>query len=137
VATDLDSLFDRLGRFKRDWLSRGWSWDRRLDCVASTFDIMDIDAARQLVTDLFPEAWTPANLKRAPDLVTEVADATGGVRSDQVLYAMPEIRGVLPYGLWWPWGSEGSNISMRVGLAGPGARNEIIRLRRTFGALED
>ncbi len=137
MPSELDSLFERLTRFRSAWVSRGWSWDKRLDCVASTFDLLHIEEARRVAVSLFTEEWTSASLRAAPPLVVEVAEATGGVRSDQVLYALPEVRGVLAYGLWWPWGSDGTNISLRVGITGPSARGEVVRLRQIFGALED
>jgi len=67
----------------------------------------------------------------------DVAEATGGVRSDQLLYAAPEVDGLIAYGLWWPWGGEGTNISMRVGLTGHTSFEDVTKLRQAFNALDD
>jgi hypothetical protein len=131
-------LFDALGRFRKAWVSRGWSWDRRFECVASTFDTSRIGEARDAVADVFPYEWTSKTLKRAPDGVQMVAEMTGGVRTDQLIYAMSdEDHEVVCYALWWPWGGENSKtISLRVGLHGASYDN-VMLLREVFGALDD
>lgn len=116
-------------------MSRGWSWDRRFECVASTFSLADADQARRLVVEVLTDEWTSVSLSNAPPLIAEVAEATGGVRSDQLLFATPNAR-VIAYGLWWPWGGEGTNISMRVGLAGQISEDDMAKLREVFGALD-
>ncbi len=133
-----DPLFDALGRFRQAWVSRGWSWDRRFDCVASTFDLTLIGSARDAVTGAFPHEWTSKTLKRAPEMVRLVAEMTGGVRPDQLIYAMSDDddEAVVCFALWWPWGGEGSNISLRVGLYGA-SFEEVTQLRELFGAMDD
>jgi hypothetical protein len=69
--------------------------------------------------------------------VAEVAEMTGGVRSDQFLYAMDEADGILAYGLWWPWGGEGSNISLRIGIAGDTSYDDVVKVRQIFNAMDD
>ncbi len=131
-------LFDALGRFHEAWVSRGWSWDRRFECVASTFDITRVGEARDAVADVFPYEWTSKTLKRAPDGVRMVAEMTGGVRSDQLIYAMSDDDDVVPvcFALWWPWGGEGTNISLRVGLY-DAPYDHVQRLRELFGVMDD
>lgn len=136
MANDRTELLASLGAFRTQWVSLGWSWDRRFECVASTFAYALADEARQAVSTAFPLVWKTATLKDAPALVTEIATATGGVRSDQVLYSTPEVDRIVAYGLWWPWGSGGTNISMRVGLTGPAAHSAMNELREVFGALD-
>jgi hypothetical protein len=137
LPQDLEALFARLTRFRGVWVSRGWSWDKRLDCVSSTFDVTITDEARRAVVDHFTEEWTSSSLRSAPPLVAEIAEATGGVRNGQALFTLPEVSGVMAYGLWWPWGGEGTNISMRVGLAGRTSHDRVWRLRTVFGATDD
>jgi len=137
LITSLDSLFDGLGRLAGAWVSHGWSWDRRFECVASTFAVTHAEEARGLVMGVLTEPWTSKTLHRAPSLIVGVAELTGGVRSDQAIYSTPEVDGVIAYGLWWPWGGEGSNISMRIGLAGPVSYDDMLRLREIFGAPDD
>jgi hypothetical protein len=130
-------VFDSLRRLQRAWVSRGWSWDRRLDCAASTFDKTHAQEAATAIRASFPHQWTSATLRGAPEVIADVAEATGGVRSDQYLYTMDIVDGVLAYGLWWPWGGEGTNISLRVGLGGRASFDEQLELRKIFGALDD
>lgn len=133
LPAELDEIFARLKRFRGAWVSGGWSWDRRLDCVASTFDIADADEARRLLTSLFAEEWTSVTLADAPSLIIDVAETSGGVRSDQLLFATPDAS-VIAYGLWWPWGSGATSISMRVGLLGRISEDDMMMLREIFGA---
>lgn len=103
--------------------------------MASTFGLEDADRARGLVSTLLTETWTAATLPQASPLIADLADATGGVRADQVLFASPDAR-VIAYGLWWPWGGEASNISLRLGLVGQVSEAEMEKLRELFGTLD-
>lgn len=132
-----DALFQALRRFRHAWVSHGWSWDRRLECAASTFDLARSQEARKAAAVLFTEEWNHRTVKGAPELVQHVAETSGGVRSDQILLSTDEVDGMIGYGLWWPWGGEGSNISMRVGLAGSAGYSELVELREIFGVLDD
>ena len=132
--TTEDELFRDLSRFSQEWVAHGWSWDGRFECAASTFSYSLADEARGLVERLFPDRWTNVSLTQAPLIVQEVASATGGVRSDQMLYSAPPIDELVVYGLWWPWGAEGTNISMRVGLTGDPTPGQMMRLRTAFRA---
>jgi len=78
-----------------------------------------------------PVEWSETTLRKAPPVIHEVADATGGVRADQLLLATSSISGVIAYGLWWPWGN-GVNISLRVGLAGSNTERDNVKLRTLF-----
>lgn len=134
MATNQDELFEELGSFSKLWVAHGWSWDGRFECVASTFSHSHAEEAQGLVEDVFPQRWNHITLSDAPPLVSAVASATGGVRSDQMLYSAPPIEGLVVYGLWWPWGSGGTNISMRVGLTGRTSPAHMMRLQTAFRA---
>lgn len=136
MANELESLFDRLRVFRGGWVSRGWSWDRRFTCVASTFGTGEAEEALRLVTTALPVQWTSTSLPKAPLLIAEIAEETGGVRSDQLLFASPE-SSVMGYGLWWPWGGLAGNISMRVGITGRISDADMMSFRQVFGALDD
>jgi hypothetical protein len=136
VATTQDDLFVELSRFSKLWVAHGWSWDGRLNCVASTFSHAHVDEAHGLVEGVFPERWTDTTVANAPSVVNAMATATGGVRSDQMLYSAPPIDGLVLYGLWWPWGAGGTSISMRIGLTGRSSDAHTMRLRTAFRALE-
>lgn len=135
--TGREGLFEALRRFRDAWVSHGWSWDRRLECVASTFDVARSGEARSAASILFTSEWGHRSLANAPEVVTQVAQMSGGVRPDQILLSTDELDGVIAYGLWWPWGAEGTNISMRVGLAGDVGYSEQIQLRTLFDTLDD
>ena len=134
MSAELTSLFDRLRSIQSAWVARGWSWDRRFECVASTFDVVDAPQARELVSSALDEVWNHGDRFEARAM--GMAEATGGLRSDQLLFTTPEAS-VIAYGMWWPWGSEVSNISMRVGLTGRVSFSEHEQLRQLFGALDD
>ena len=136
MVTTQDELFVELGRFSKRWVAHGWSWDGRLDCVASTFSHAHLEEARSLVEDVFPERWTDSTLMDASSVVSAVASATGGVRSDQLLYSAPPLNGIVLYGLWWPWGAGGTSISMRIGLTGHPSPAQMMQLRTAFGATD-
>ena len=70
-------------------------------------------------------------------MVSDVAEMTGGVRSDQFLYSTEEIDGMVAYGLWWPWGGEGTNISFRIGVAGDTSFDDTMTIRKIFNAIDD
>lgn len=133
MASEIESLFERLRSFRASWVSRGWSWDRRFECVASTFGNADAAHAHRLVAAVLTDEWNGHTLPNASPLLAELAEATGGVRSDQLLFATPTGR-VMAYGLWWPWGGEGTNISMRIGLVGQFSEDDMATLREIFGA---
>lgn len=127
----VEPLFESLARFRQGWPKRGWSWDTRLSCVASSFGVDLVDEARTALELGFPHSWTHRTLSRAPAVVLQIAERTGGVRNDQMLFATEPHGGVIAFGLWWPWGDD-TTISYRIGIAGSGHDLEE-RLRDTFG----
>jgi hypothetical protein len=129
------ALYDVLSRMRDSWPGGGWSWDGRLSCIASTFNVDVIPEARQAAALALPVEWNESNLRKAPALVHEIADVSGGVRSDQLVLTASPVSGVLAYGLWWPWGN-GINLSLRVGLAGTASDRDQQRLRELFRVKE-
>jgi hypothetical protein len=124
-------LFDALSRFRQGWPKRGWSWDSRLSCAASSFGVDIADEARTALKVAFPHSWTHRTISRSPGVLQQIAERTGGIRSDQVLFSTEPCAGVIAFGLWWPWGDD-TTISYRIGMAGGGSDLED-RLRETFG----
>jgi hypothetical protein len=116
VPNPLDPIFNALAQLRADWPKRGWSWDSRLNCVASSFDSVMVEQAEAAIAKAMPTLWTHRTIAEAPRRIREVGESSGGVRSGQLVYARAEATTVVPYGLWWPWGNE-STISLRVGLA--------------------
>lgn len=129
------ALFESLAPLRERWPGGGWSWDTRFSCVSSSFNAELAHEARAAVHAAFAQEWTARSLAKAPSLVREVADNTGGVRPDQVLYCSDTVGGTIVFGLWWPWGDD-VTISFRVGLAGFAAAREEFQLRDTFNALD-
>lgn len=124
----LSDWLTALGRVRKNWPTRGWSFDNRFMCLASTFRSDVAPQARSQIAQVLPTEWSEATLRLAPQPVRDIAARTGGVRSGQYLFthviADPAQAGrasapVIAYGLWWPW-EEGSTISIRVGLDGAG-----------------
>jgi len=108
-------LFDRLSKMRAAWPARGWSWDGRFECIASSIAALNEAKARAAAAEALPTIWTQPTLPRAPLRIQQLAEATGGVRSGQALLVSDAPGGFVAYGLWWPWG-DGVSISLRVGL---------------------
>ncbi len=132
-----DSLFHALPTFQSAWPAGGWSWDNRFECIASTIAQGVSAKGWSVAIALFPHVWEERNLSNAPPAVAKVAAATGGVRRGQFLLSTEAVDGLLMFGLWWPWGDEGSNISMRLGFTGNATRDETLRFRNLFKVRDD
>jgi hypothetical protein len=124
-------LFESLARFRQSWPKRGWSWDGRVSCIASSFGVDLADEARATLASVFPHSWTHRTITRAPAILQQIAERTGGIRSDQALYSTDPFGGAIAFGLWWPWGDD-TTISYRIGIAG-GSYELEEQLRDTFG----
>ena len=129
------ALFEKLGQFRKNWIKGGWSWDSRFSCVASSFNVDFEVEARAVVLAYLPHEWSSKTISGAPQATRDVAEATGGVRTDQRLYTMDQTGRLLAFGLWWPWGDE-ITVSLRLGLGGYVGELDYVRLRETFEALE-
>lgn len=131
----LQPTFEALGRMKSKWPGRGWSWDPRLNCVASSINVELSSEALAAASSAFPREWTITNLATAPSIVRAAAEGTGGIRPDQILMTMEPLGSNLVYGLWWPWGDD-VTVSFRVGMNGPVLTREEVqtRFRELFGA---
>jgi hypothetical protein len=125
------AVFDALSRFRISWPRRGWSYDNRVQCVASTFDAEFAREARTLVQTLLPHVWTDRTLPSAGDLFVEIARRTGGVRSTQLIFGADPVGRLILYGLWWPW-ENGNTISLRIGLEGA-SQGDLMELCSAFG----
>jgi hypothetical protein len=132
MATPHQELFAALARLRAAWPQRGWSYDNRFQCVASSFSADQATTARTLVTTLFPYIWTSRTLATAPAMFAQIAERTGGVRSAQQLLGADPVGRLVPYGLWWPW-EEGTTISLRIGLDNA-SMAETIEFSGVFGA---
>ena len=131
AATDV--LFTALLLLKEHWPMGGWSWDSRLSCVSSSFSVSNEPDARRALSSALRFRWTDRTIESAPPAVQELAEATGGVREGQELFATEEFDGSIAFALWWPWGDE-NTVSVRAGVAGARISEEETRLRDVFRA---
>ncbi|MFI5300377.1 MAG: hypothetical protein ACHREM_20000 [Polyangiales bacterium] len=132
MASPHQPLLDALRTFRTSWPRRGWSFDGRVQCVASTFDAEFAPQAKLLIETVLPHVWTERTLATASPLIARVASRTGGIRSTQMIFGADPIGHVTAYGLWWPW-EEGRTISLRIGVEG-GSSNDVNDLCTVFGA---
>ena len=129
----VDSLFAAMKDLRGSWPSRGWSWDKRLSCVTSSFSAETEETARRAIAVALPTEWTSATIGEAPAALQDLAERTGGLRAGQLIFVSAPAGSTFLYGLWWPWG-DGMTTSGRIGLGGSGAtQNALQRLRDTFG----
>lgn len=133
-GSSTDRMFRALQRFRGAWVKQGWSWDYRVNCVASSFHVDMSEDAERSVTGTFNEVFDHRSLARAPEALQEAAEAVGGIRADQRIYTLATGGRLSPYALWWPWGDE-ITISLRVGLAGYSGDQDFQRLQSEFNAL--
>jgi hypothetical protein len=123
-----------LKELRAKWPSRGWSWDGRLQCVSSSFQVEFEAQARSAVVLVLATEWRSSTVDRAPPVVRDLATRTGGLRSGQMILTGDPVAAVFLYGLWWPWG-DGMTTSLRIGLAGNHVSEDAFQsLREVFGA---
>ena len=126
-------LFGAMKELRASWPSRGWSWDTRLACVTSSFNVEFEAKARTAVTTALSTEWTSATILRASPALRDLAERTGGLRAGQFIFSSAGIGANFAYGLWWPWG-DAMTTSLRIGLGGSGLREDAFqRLRDVFG----
>jgi hypothetical protein len=126
-------LLEALKRLRASWPQRGWSWDGRFSCVTSTFNSDLEPRARASIAMALTTEWTPTTISQASAPLRDVVERTGGMRSGQIFFASAAVGRAFTFGLWWPWG-DGMATSLRIGVGGPDAREEVqARLRDAFG----
>jgi hypothetical protein len=124
-------VLDAFRRLRGEWPARGWSYDDRFECAASSFDADFAPQARVLLAPLFPHAISERTLASASPPIREVAARTGGIRAAQMIFGAPPVGALTPFALWWPW-EEARTISLRVGLDGA-SRAQLEELCDCFG----
>lgn len=129
----IQPIFETLSALRKEWVMTGWSWDARNSCVCSSFGADQEERALAAIQLAFPLEYDAGTLKTAEPEVQDLADRTGGLRSDQLLFAKKPVSYTFAYGLWWPWGDD-LTISFRIGLAGHYAADELSTLQAEFHA---
>jgi hypothetical protein len=126
------AVVELLGRVKAAWPPGRWEWDGRFGCALTTVNKDTETAGQAALTAQLGEAWTRKTLEKAPPLVQQVCNGTGGLKGAQLAFAAA-IAEVVVYALWWPWG-DGATISVRVGVvSGDASRNLAPEVRAAFG----
>ena len=126
------TLFQSLSAYRQQWPGGGFSWDSRLMCVASSFSVDLENEARAAVTRVFRFQWNARTIRTSPELVQEIGEQVGGLRSDQILVATEPNEALMAYGLWWPWGDD-VTISFRIGMSGLSSTRYEEDFRELFG----
>jgi hypothetical protein len=136
TGSSLDSLSNVLGALKNlraSWPSRGWSWDKRVSCVTSSFVVEFEAKARSVAQVVMPSEFTSSTIGRAPQALRDLAERTGGLRAGQLILTTNSPGSGFAYALWWPWG-DGMTTSARIGLGGTfGGESSLEKLRDVFG----
>jgi hypothetical protein len=134
AASATDRIFIELEKLRRVWPKKGWSWDYRFNCVASSFHVDLTEECEQALLSVFPDTFDHRTMDRAPEYITEMVESVGGVRPDQRIFTLRSGARLIPYALWWPWGDE-ITISLRVGLAGYVGDADTQRMQVDFQAI--
>ena len=82
-----DQLFGRLDQFKERWPKKGWSWDYRVSCVASSFHVDMTQECHEALVRTLPDVYDYKTINKASPAVRQIAEQVGGVRSDQLIYS--------------------------------------------------
>jgi len=115
----VQAFLQNVAAIRKTWPARGWSWDNRINTIASTFRSDNAPQAKSAIAPLLPFEYNSVSINTASAAVRELSKLHGGIRSGQILYIAPLAGGAHGFGLWWPW-EEGSTISMRIGVDGAG-----------------
>jgi hypothetical protein len=126
------AILDGFTRLRAAWPHRGWTYDNRFECVASSFEADFAPTARRLIAPSFPQGFSDRTLTSASVAIRAAAERTGGVRAAQMIFGGEPIGRLTPYALWWPW-EEAQTISLRVGLEGA-KYADLAELCACFGA---
>jgi len=124
-------LLEALGQLKAAWPSPEWTWDHRFKCITSSLGSEASTELRRLLEPFVPSVWTPETFPTAPPEVQALRERCGDVRPGQLLLTGPVLAGMVPFGMWWPWG-DGSKVSVRLGVAGSDRQKELYPLIRTL-----
>jgi hypothetical protein len=121
---DWEPVLEALKKMRAKWPTRGWSWDSRFTCAASSFSGDYEEEARDAIALAMPTMWLPATLGQASAPLRDLAESTGGLRAGQMLFSggspthpTTGVAALVCYGLWWPWRDQ-RMVSLRVGFCG-------------------
>lgn len=82
----------------------------------AVFEAKDLDALSSLVKNTLGEPLKPPGKDmRLPRKVQELLDQMGGIRREQSFYLKEEETGEYVYVALWPWQSDPSKITLKLG----------------------
>jgi hypothetical protein len=90
-----------------------WSWDEQFSGVLAQFSVSDKDKVLGILGRFMGDKWDESEIKRAPEIVTQLAENMGGIRLGQLLFTTDASKNIFIFGAWWPW-QDGQTISLRV-----------------------
>src|SRR5206468_2065072 len=85
VSESWTPLFDAFRSLRTAWPKHGWSWDGRLTCISSSFNVEVETSARAAAAIALPAEFTPLTIHKAPAALQDLAERTGGLRAGQLL----------------------------------------------------
>ncbi|MDY6986774.1 MAG: hypothetical protein SWQ30_01855 [Thermodesulfobacteriota bacterium] len=91
-----------------------WSWDEPLVAVLAQFSVNDRDKVLGCLGPFMGAKWDESEIEKAPEIVRQLAEDMGGLRSGQLLFTTDAGKDVFIFGAWWPW-QDDQTISLRVG----------------------
>jgi hypothetical protein len=114
-----------------------WNWDGRFGTVLAEFGAGKKENIRPILERSLGTTWDSSNIGNAPDIVREINNHLGGLRSGQLLFTSDPGREPFIFCAWWPWG-DGKVISIRIASAGgelsdPEKAEKIQMLKEWFG----
>jgi hypothetical protein len=90
-----------------------WKWDSRFGAVLAEFGTGKKESIRAILERSLSITWQSSNIDTAPDVVREINNLLGGLRSGQLLFTSDPDRDAFIFCAWWPWG-DGKAISIRL-----------------------
>jgi hypothetical protein len=90
-----------------------WKWDSRFEAALAEFAAGKKESIRAILERSLRITWDSSNIGNAPDVVREIDNQLGGLRSGQLLLTSDPDREPFTFCAWWPWG-DGKTISIRI-----------------------
>ena len=78
------------------------------------FSVNDRDKVLGILGPFVGAKWDELEVKKAPEIVRQLAKSMGGIGSGQFLFTTDASKNVFIFGAWWPW-QDDQTISLRVG----------------------
>jgi hypothetical protein len=95
-----------------------WQWDEYVGAMLATFKLPEVRTVFAACDSSFASVWDFESVADAPDVVRDIIEMAGGLRSSQYLFVTAVEEPIVAFGAWWPWG-DWETISLRLGLALP------------------